>query len=116
MTKTATTPDTTPDAGSLDTAGRAPAATDAKRATPRRSAADRLRWKAVGEDDSRTGRITATVGDVTYAVKPSKDGWQATKRQDGKTVVLVSDVSRTKAYATCVRTHHGDLPAVAAAS
>lgn len=117
MTKTTTTPDTTTDAGSLDTAGRAPAATDAKRATPRRSAADKLRWKATGKEDARTGPVSATVGDVTYAVVPAKDGkWKATRKEDGKTVVLVSDVSRAKAYGVCVRHWHGDLPAVAAAS
>lgn len=98
-----------------DTTTTAPAATDApsldaKRTTPRRSAADKLKWKAVGDDDARTGRVTAVVGDVTYSVVPAKDGkWKATRKEDGKTVVLVTDVGRGKAYQVAVRHHHGEL-------
>jgi hypothetical protein len=62
--------------------GRWQAATpEPKRPAPRvtllESTAAKLRWRAIGDDNARTGRIAATVGDTTYEVKPSKSGWQA---------------------------------------
>jgi hypothetical protein len=79
---------------------KAPAAKPAEKAERkalRKSSAPKLRWKAVG-DDPLSGKITATVADTTYEVRPSKGGWQAVVRSDRKTTVLITDVGRNRAY------------------
>lgn len=78
------------------------------RKQPAQSGRPKLRWRAVGDADPRTGEVLATMADVTYRVQPSKEGWKATVHKDGKTTVLVTDVSRNRAYYAATHYHHWD--------
>jgi hypothetical protein len=90
------------------------ASAEKERQAPRKSGAVKLRWRPVGNDDRRTGKVTATVGDTTYELKPSKSGWQATVKSGDKTTVIITDVGRNRAYYAATDHHHwGKMPQTA---
>jgi hypothetical protein len=79
----------------------------AKKAAPRKapvSKGPKLRWSK----DDKTGRLTATSGDVQYVVEAKGEKWQAVILSSGKRTTLLEGVGAGRAYTECLKHNRGE--------
>lgn len=66
-----------------------------------------MRWLPARGDDP-AGEVFADAGDVIYRIQPANGGWEAVAEKNGRASLLITGVSRNRAYYAATHFHHWD--------